>query len=160
MDFRLQIQDQWIYFEVKASPMFSFEGEFLNTKLEKEISRKISRLDNNLFFVVCFTDLRPDQTDANAFYEFLKSAAKKIKDAGKSQMFPMLRNYPSACQSVVQVLIVDKERPLTKPSGASAKSWQLTKEVIRVSIEGSRCQNHTFNHFAPPGYDLKKDWRT
>jgi len=71
MDFRLQIQDQWIYFEVKASPMFSFEGEFLNTKLEKEISRKISRLDNNLFFVVCFTDLRPDQRDANAFYEFL-----------------------------------------------------------------------------------------
>ena len=155
IDFRLQIQDQWIYFEVKASPMFSFEGEFLNTKLEKEISRKISKLNSKLFFVICFTDLKPDQMDANAFYEFLKSATKKIKDS-KTQMFPVLLNYPSDYQPVVQVLIVDERKPLTKPSGASAESWQRTVEVITVSIEGSRGENHTFVHFAPPGYDLKK----
>jgi len=40
MDFRSQIDNKWVYFEVKASPMFSYEGEFIDSKIEKRISKK------------------------------------------------------------------------------------------------------------------------
>lgn len=147
MDFRLQIRSQWIYFEVKASPMLSFEQEFLNTNLEEEISQKISGLNSNMFFVICFNDLKPNQIDANNFYNFLKSATNQIKDS-KNQAFPVLLNYPSDDEQMVQVLIVDRMMPLF--------CNEFTSELVKESITYSHSKNHFFCHFAPQRYDLKK----
>ena len=155
LDFRLEIEGQWIYFEVKASPMFSFEGQFLDTELEKRISQKIQQeLDLNLFYIICFTDFKPSRVNADAFFEYLKTATEKIHRR-KNQAFPVLLKFPDD-HPAIEVLIVDRSKPLKKPPWANSRNWELTLLMIKLSIEGARGKNHYFNHFAPPGYDLKK----
>lgn len=154
MDFRLVIRNNWIYFEVKASPMFSFEGEFLNAEIEKRLSLKIEQLDNNLFYIIYFKDLRPGQIDENAFVEFLGLATEKIKREG-IYIFPILLRYP-VDDPLIEVLIVDTQKPILKLPDASNENWYLTLGVIRRSIQGSHGRNHFFNHVAPSRYDLKK----
>lgn len=157
LDFRLEPERQWIYFEVKASSMFSFEGEFLNTELEKRISKKIQQeLNADLFYIICFTDLKQGRRDADAFFEYLKNASEEIHKR-KNQTFPVLVKFPeSQPAGKIDVLIVHRKKPLKKPPWASNENWAITLLTIKLSMENARGKNHCFNHFAPPGYDLRK----
>lgn len=154
LDFRLKIEGQWIYFELKASPMFSFEGEFLHADIEERISQKIQHeLNSDFFYIICFTDLKP-RVDADAFFEYLKTATETIHKR-KNQNFPVLLKFPDS-QPRIEVLVVNRQKPLKKPPWVNDENWMLIKSTVKYSIEVARGKNHCFNHFAPIGYNLKK----
>jgi len=155
LDFRLEVEGQWIYFEVKASSMLSFQEEFLHSELEKRISQKIQQeLDFNLFYIIYFADLKPGKVNVDAFFEFLKTVTEEIYKR-ENQAFPIVIKFPED-EPAVEVLIVHRKKPLEKPPWANDRNWALTLLTIKLSEEGARGKNHFFNHFAPLEYDLKK----
>jgi len=111
-------------------------------------------LNNNLFYIICFQDLRPNQINENDFIKFLKTNTEKIKQERVSN-FPILLKYPEN-EPLIKVLIVNPKKPVVKPPDASDKNWYYTLEVIRKSIQYCGGRNHFFIHTAPLDYDLKK----
>ena len=102
-DFKAQLINQWVYFEVKASSMFPFEKEFL--KIEDKIHKGLRSITSDLKFVIKIHQEKFSERDIDPLAKSIKKKASELWKIA-STIFPQKYLYPEKSKPIAEYIFL------------------------------------------------------
>ena len=101
-DFKAQLINRWIYFEVKASSMFPSEKELL--KIEDKIHKGLKSITSNLKFVIKIHQTKFSETDIDHLAISIEKNALSLWKTGAN--FPKKYLYPDKSDPIAEYIFL------------------------------------------------------
>lgn len=148
-DFRAQLINRWVYFEVKASSMFPFEKELL--KIEDKIHKGLNSISSSIKFIVKIHNEKFSEKDIASLTNSIEKNALCLCKTGAN--FPRKYLYPDRFNPIAEyiflgnitsVIYADDERPDSHFTPGEEFIW-IQSAILKKGGKGSFALLKTLN---------------
>lgn len=138
-DFKAQLINRWIYFEIKASSMFPFEKELL--KMEDKIHKGLKSITSDLKFVIKIHQEKFSERDIDPLADSIEKIALSLRETGAN--FPQKYLYPDKSNPIAEYIFLGNIASVIYADDAQSDSSFTPREEfiwIQATIpkEGSK----------------------